>query len=128
MVTLTTKGIKISVETFYQSQHSRPQLNKYTYAYRITIHNCSSTTVQLLRRQWFIFDSNGSLREVEGEGVIGEQPVLQPGQQHQYTSWTPMSTSIGKMYGSYLMRRQSDDRLFRVSIPEFQLIAPSKLN
>ena len=128
MVTLTTHGIKISVETFYQPTHSQPRRSKYIYAYRVTIDNCSEYTVQLLRRHWYIYDSNGQLKEVEGEGVIGEQPILQPGEQHQYTSWTSMTTSIGKMYGTYTMRRQVDKQLFQVDIPEFQLIAPYKLN
>ena len=128
METLTTKGIKVSVESFYQETQSRPLDRKYVFAYRITIENGSRYTVQLLRRHWHIVDSNDQRREVEGEGVIGQQPVLAPGESHQYVSWCPLTSEIGKMYGTYLMVRPEDQRTFDVRIPEFKLIAPFKLN
>ena len=128
MPTLTTNGIKISVKTAYQPEHSTPNRQQYIHAYQITIENLSNTTVQLLRRHWIIVDSNGVRREVEGEGVRGQQPILMPGQRHQYNSWSPLLTDIGKMYGSFQMVRKLDSRKFRVRIPEFQLIAPFKLN
>ncbi len=128
MDTLTTNGIKISVETFYQQNYSRPLENKYIFAYRIHIENRSSKTVQLMRRHWYIKDSSGSVREVEGEGVIGKQPVLRPGEGHQYVSWSPLISDIGKMYGTYLMLNKETKSQFRVSIPEFKLIAPFKQN
>ncbi len=128
METLTTKGITISVETFYHDQHSRPTEQKYIFVYRITIENKSNATVQLLRRHWYIFDSNGMIREVEGEGVIGKKPVLSPGQSHQYVSWSPLQTDMGKMYGFYLMVDRDNEKNFKVPVPEFKLIAPSKLN
>ena len=128
MNTLITNGIKVSVETFYQNRYSNPVESKYVFAYRITIENLSSKTVQLLRRHWYIIESNGESQEVEGEGVIGKQPTLQPGDAHQYVSWSQISTAIGKMYGTYLMINASDQNHFYVSIPEFQLIAPAKLN
>ncbi|MCB9284982.1 MAG: Co2+/Mg2+ efflux protein ApaG [Lewinellaceae bacterium] len=127
METLTTRGITISVETYYQEEHSRPIEQKHVFAYRITIENQSADTVQLLRRHWYIFDSIGLTREVEGEGVIGQQPVLQPSESHQYTSWCPLMTEIGKMYGTFLMEKE-DGTTFRARIPEFQLIAPQKMN
>ncbi len=128
MSTLTTKGIRISVETFYQSNFSRPLDNKYVFAYRVTIENLSSSTVQLLRRHWIIKDASGAVREVEGEGVIGKQPILEPGETHQYVSWSPLLSDIGKMYGTYQMENQLTGNQFDIPIPEFQLIAPFKLN
>jgi len=128
METLTTNGIKISVETFYQSNYSKPMENKYIFAYRINIQNNNDFTVQLLRRHWHILDSNGMLREVEGDGVIGKQPVLSSGESHQYVSWSQLLTDVGKMYGTFLMVRQEDGEAFRVRIPEFKLVAPFKLN
>lgn len=128
METLITKGIKISVETFYQPTYSKPLESQFVFAYRVTIENLSAETVQLLRRHWIIVDSNGINREVEGEGVIGKQPILEPGQTHQYVSWANINTSIGKMFGNYLMVRHADEVEFDVEIPEFKLIAPFILN
>lgn len=128
METLTTNGIKISVETFYQKDYSRPLENKYIFAYRIYIENKSNHVVRLIRRHWFIKDSSGAVREVEGEGVIGKQPILSPGESHQYISWSPLTSDIGKMYGTYLMLNKDNNTEFKVSIPEFKLIAPFKLN
>lgn len=128
MEALITRGIKVSVETFYQPAYSHPLEMKYIFSYHITIENLSSETVQLLRRHWYIYDSNGVIREVEGEGIIGKQPILQPGESHQYASWSPLMTEMGKMYGTYLFARDSDGEQFRVKIPEFQLLAPFKLN
>jgi ApaG protein len=123
-----TNGIRVSVETFYQEDYSRPDEGKFIFAYRITIKNESDYTVQLLRRHWYIVDSNGTVREVEGEGVIGEQPILKPGQSHQYVSWSHLTTEIGKMHGNYLFMRQSDGSRFNATIPEFHLMAPFKMN
>ena len=128
MAALTTKGIKVSIEASYQPAYSDPAARKFVFSYDVDIENLSEHTVQLLRRHWFIFDSSGAHREVEGEGVIGEQPVLAPGQSHQYTSWCPLITDIGKMHGTYLFRRQPDNETFQVLIPEFQLIAPFRRN
>lgn len=123
-----TEGIKISVETFYQTDYSRPDVNEFNFAYRISIENMSENTIMLLRRHWYIFDSNGSWREVEGEGVVGQQPVINPGQRHVYVSGCSLKTEIGKMHGTYTMKRMIDGKKFKVNIPEFQLIAPGKLN
>lgn len=128
METLTTNGIKISVETFYQQSSSLPREGKFIFAYRVSIENKSSKTVQLLRRHWIIMDSNGSGREVEGEGVIGKQPTLQPGETHQYASWCNLNSDIGKMYGTFLMLNKNTNKEFRVTIPEFKLTPPYKLN
>lgn len=128
MEVLITNGIKVSVETLYQAAYSRPQENRYIFSYQITIENLSANTVQLLRRHWQIFDANGMIREVEGEGVIGKQPVLAPGETHEYASWSPLTTELGKMQGTYLFVRTTDNKEFKVQIPAFKLIVPFKLN
>ena len=123
-----TNGIKVSVETFYQEDDSRPSEHKYVFAYRITIENVSDYTVQLMRRHWIIKDSSGTTREVEGEGVIGEQPVLTPQQAYQYVSWCHLSTEVGNMRGHYVFTRQMDGASFKAAIPEFHLMTPFKMN
>ncbi len=128
METLTTEGIRISVEPFYLPHESIPIQHRYVFAYRITIQNQSPETVQLLRRHWHIVESNGVKREVEGEGVVGLQPVLNPGESHQYTSWCPLMTDVGKMYGEFQMIRLPDEAKFDVAIPEFKLAPPFKMN
>jgi len=128
MVTSITQGVKISVETTYQDEYSNPASEHFMFAYRINIENLTDFTIQLKRRQWFIFDSNGTMREVEGEGVVGQQPVLHPGDMHSYVSGCQLSTDIGSMRGSYLMQRMADDSEFNVEIPEFELIVPYRLN
>ena len=128
MQTLITNGVKISVEPRYEPQHSNPIEGKYLYSYHIAIENLSEHTVQLLRRHWSITDSNGIKREVQGDGVIGKQPILQPGQLHEYSSWSPLMTGLGKMEGYYIMRRLEDEALFQVQIPAFDLLAPFILN
>jgi ApaG protein len=128
METLTTKGIKISVETHYHEKHSRPVDQKFVFIYQITIENKSNTTVQLLRRHWYIFDSTGMIREVEGEGVIGKQPILKPGESHEYVSWSPLQSEMGKMYGYFLMLDHAKDSQFKVPVPEFKLVSPFKMN
>jgi ApaG protein len=126
--TAVTAGVKVSVLTEYQPSYSSPLQEHFVFTYRIRIENKSEHTVQLLRRQWFIFDSNATVREVEGEGVIGVQPILEPGEVHEYVSGCNLKTSIGKMLGSYLMERQIDGKQFHAEIPEFNLIVPYRLN
>ncbi len=128
MFTEVTAGIKVTVETFYQPTHSNPSQHHYVFAYRITIVNESDETIKLKRRHWYIVDSDNARREVEGEGVVGEQPVLNPGEQYKYVSGCNLNTEIGKMYGTYLMERKSDAKLFYVKIPEFKMVVPSKMN
>lgn len=128
MVTSITQGIKISVDTVYQDAHSNPEQEHFMFAYQITIENLSDYTVQLMRRQWFIFDSNGTQREVEGEGVVGLQPTIEAGKSYTYVSGCNLSTEIGAMTGQYLMKRLIDDTEITVDIPEFQLIVPYRLN
>jgi ApaG protein len=128
MVTAITQGVKISVDTVYQEEYSNPEKEHFMFAYQITIENLSDYAIQLMRRQWFIFDSNGTQRDVEGEGVVGIQPVIEPGESHSYVSGCNLTTDIGSMSGNYLMHRTADQSDFTVNIPEFQLIVPYRLN
>ena len=104
------------------------RLHYFVFTYKIIIENHSDNTVKLLRRRWNIYDSNGVVREVEGEGVVGQQPVLEPGEIHEYVSGCNLRTNLGKMAGTYLMERVFDGRHFQVVIPEFTLIVPYRLN
>jgi ApaG protein len=128
MQVLTTNGITVCVETQYLPEHSNPRAQVFTFGYHISIENGSPYTVQLLRRRWIIQDATGRQRIVEGEGVIGEQPILHPGAVHSYSSYCELPTEMGKMHGIYVMERQHDSVEFDAAIPEFQLTAPSKLN
>jgi ApaG protein len=128
MATTTTQGVTVSVTTSYLPDYSSPAQDHYVFAYRITIRNDSAQTVKLLRRHWHIYDANGTVREVEGEGVVGQQPVLEPGESHQYVSGCNLKTGLGKMTGTYQMERVVDGRLIQVQIPEFTLIVPYRLN
>lgn len=128
MVQQVTEGVSITVETFYQPAQSNPQSSEFLFAYRITIENLSTMPVKLLRRHWHIMDSNGSYREVEGEGVVGQQPIITPGESYQYISACNLRSEIGKMYGTYQMENLYNKKLLEITIPEFQLIAPFKLN
>jgi ApaG protein len=128
MVTKITDGVKISVETIYQPEYSNPANEHFMFAYRVSIENLTDNSVQLLNRHWHIFDSNGTTREVEGEGVVGQQPVIDPGDNHEYVSGCNLKTDMGSMRGSYEMERVVDGVKFKVNIPEFYLIAPYKLN
>lgn len=128
MVQQITEGISITVESFYNNEQSNPLLGEYTFAYKVSIDNFSNFPIRLLRRHWFIFDSNGTYREVEGEGVVGQQPVLEPGESFQYVSGASIRTDMGKMRGSYQMENMLNKKLLRIEIPEFELVAPYKMN
>lgn len=128
MVTAITQGVKISVATLYQEEYSNPDKEHFMFAYQITIENLSDYAIQLMRRQWFIFDSNGTQKEVEGEGVVGLQPTIEPGESHSYVSGCNLTTDMGSMSGTYLMHRVADNTDFSVDIPEFHLIVPYRLN
>lgn len=128
MVSEISKGVKISVETYYQPEYSNPLTGEYMFAYRITIENSNTYPVKLLRRHWNIFDSNGSYKDVDGEGVVGVMPVIQPGDQYQYVSGCNLKTEMGKMMGYYLMENLKNKQQFEAVIPEFEMIAPFKNN
>ena len=128
MPTTTTQGVTVSVTTNYLPDYSSPSQEHFVFAYRIDIRNDSGFTVKLLRRHWHIHDANGVVREVEGEGVVGRQPVLEPGQTHQYVSGCNLKSGMGKMRGTYLMERLANGQEFAVDIPEFTLMVPYRMN
>ena len=128
MDTLITNDVRVSVETFFQPKYSNPDRQEFVFAYRITIENLNPFTVRLLRRHWIIFDAHSEYREVEGEGVVGQQPILEPGNVHQYVSWSNLKCEMGSMRGTYTFARLDTDELFEVDIPVFRLIAPYRLN
>jgi ApaG protein len=128
MVTEITRGIKVVVETEYQPSYSSPSQYHYVFTYKITIENQSDFTIQLKRRHWHIHDAGFTVREVEGEGVVGQQPVLEPGETHQYVSGCNLKSGLGKMVGTYQMERVVDGAIFQVNVPEFVMVAPLRLN
>lgn len=119
----TTSSITITVEPFYLDEQSEPTEGHFVWAYHVRIENNGEETVQLKTRHWRIIDSLGNVQEVQGEGVIGEQPVLDPGVSFEYTSGTPLSTPSGIMAGTYQMETGTG-RSFDVTIPAFSLDSP----
>ena len=128
MITATTKGVKVTVETEYMPEYSSPAQYHFVFTYRITIENVSDHTIKLISRHWDITDSTHPGREVDGEGVVGKQPVLEPGEGHQYVSGCNLKSGMGSMSGYYVMERVMDSKIFKVNIPSFMMIAPFKLN
>lgn len=123
MDSLTTKGIQIDVKALYEPEASNPSSNKYVFSYHIEIFNRSKTPVQLIDRHWVIIDADNVRREVRGPGVIGLQPIIQPGESHSYNSWSVLRTPLGKMEGKYGMMETFAQVPFTVKIPAFKLIA-----
>ena len=128
MVSLISEGVEVTVESFYQQDYSNPMQSEYMFAYRIAIENHNSFPVKLHRRHWHIFDSNGTYREVEGEGVVGVQPVLSPGEKYQYVSGCNLRTEMGRMHGTYQMENLNSKSFFDVNIPAFEMFVPFKNN
>ncbi|MEJ5054422.1 Co2+/Mg2+ efflux protein ApaG [Sphingobacterium sp. MYb382] len=128
MNTQITAGVKVSVDVIYQPEYSNPEKFHYMFSYQITIENLGEYTVQLLNRHWDIFDAIGELSQVDGEGVVGEKPILAPGAVHQYVSGCNLKSEIGYMSGYYEMIREFDGQIFIVDIPRFNLIPTFKLN
>jgi ApaG protein len=128
MTSKISEGIKVSVETFYQPEFSNPLQSEFMFAYQVIIENHNNFPVQLLTRHWYIFDSNGSMREVEGEGVVGEQPVIEPGQSYQYMSGCNLRSEMGRMHGTYLIENLHKRLQFTVQIPAFEMHVPFKMN
>jgi ApaG protein len=128
MITAITNDVKISVEVEFQQRQPNGSIEENIFAYRITIENNSDYTIKLLRRHWFIKDSGFPQREVEGEGVVGLQPVLEPGASHRYISGCNIKSDFGQMKGYYLMERMVDGKEFKVTIPAFNLVLPIRLN
>lgn len=123
MYSKQTNGLVVSVTPEFLEEHSRPDEGRFVWAYHITIVNEGSQRVQLLNRYWKIIDAKGRTQEVRGAGVVGEQPVLDPGQEFSYTSGCPLETSSGVMMGSYEMVAE-DGSHFDISIPAFSLDSP----
>ncbi|RYD81993.1 MAG: Co2+/Mg2+ efflux protein ApaG [Sphingobacteriales bacterium] len=128
MISKLTEGITVSVETYYQPEFSNPLQNEFMFAYQVTIENNNAFPVKLLSRHWHIFDSNGSVREVEGEGVVGVQPVIAPGEFYQYMSGCNLRSEMGRMHGTYLIENVNLRRNFTVIIPAFEMHVPFKMN
>jgi ApaG protein len=123
MYSETTRSIKVTVRPFYLEQHSSPSEGHFVWAYHVRIQNDGGETVQLRNRHWKIIDSVGRLQEVRGPGVVGEQPVLSPGESFEYTSSCPLPTSSGFMVGDYEMETKTGES-FLVHIPAFSLDSP----
>ena len=123
MYTKTTKSINITVNPCYLDEQSEPEEHHYVWTYQVTINNLGQETVQLKNRFWKIVDSNGTKQEIKGEGVVGEQPILSPGEKFEYTSGTPLSTPSGFMEGYYEMETTNGNK-FDVLIPLFSLDSP----
>jgi ApaG protein len=120
-------AFSVNVETAYLSDQSNPDENQYALSYTITISNVGSIAAQLISRHWIITDANNHVQEVKGLGVVGAQPLLQPGQQFQYTSGTLLATPIGSMRGTYQIVAE-DGTLFDAVIASFTLAVPKMLN
>jgi ApaG protein len=132
---MDTQTVNVDVLTAYLARHSRPAEKQYAFAYTITINNAGRIPVQLLSRHWVITDADGDVQEVRGEGVVGEQPVIQPGSFFRYTSGATLPTPVGFMQGSYTMiALEGEDTdpgalpAFEVPIRAFTLHTPTALN
>jgi len=119
--------IMVTVKPEYAPEHSDPEQGRFVFIYDITIQNGGKQTVQLISRHWQITDANGRVQEVRGDGVIGEQPVLAPGNEHFYNSFCVLETNVGCMQGSYMMLGE-DGLYFDAPIPAFTLAVPGVLN
>ncbi len=128
MKTITTEGVKISVSTEFRADLSKVNENIFFFNYRIVIENNNENTVQLLHRDWYIFDSLNEPNFVSGEGVVGEKPVLKPGQSYFYVSGCELASEVGQMKGFYTFKNKITDEVFQVFIPTFNLVYPGKLN
>lgn len=122
----STRDILVSVETTYLEEESAPEDDYYVWAYHIQIENQGSEAVQLRSRYWRITDARGNVQEVRGSGVVGDQPVIRPGDTYEYTSGTPLSTPSGIMVGNYQMQ-SANGELFNVDIPAFSLDSPFQI-
>ena len=121
-----TRGIRVSVRARFSEQNSDPQARQWVFLYTITIRNEGAFRVQLLTRRWIITDANGEIEEVKGPGVVGKQPILEPGQAFEYTSACPLKTAFGSMHGSYQMLGSSNET-FDVQIAGFALRMPGTM-
>ncbi len=128
MITALTCGVKISVESLYRKDLSNVGNSMFFFNYRIVIENMNPFEVQLISRYWFIFDSLNPSKEIAGEGIVGEQPILEAGQKHVYVSGCDLHSEIGYMRGYYVFERMDTKERFKVAVPKFELVAKLKLN
>jgi len=128
MITAVTYGVKISVESIYRQDLSNAENGIYFFNYRVEIENTNDFDIQLMSRYWYIFDSLNPTREVEGDGVVGEQPILKPGQKHVYVSGCDIHSEIGYMQGFFTFIVMNTLEEFKANIPKFELFATPKLN
>lgn len=119
----TTRGFTVTVEPEFLEERSEPESDRYFWAYHITIENAGGETAQLVTRHWRITDALGRQQNVDGDGVVGEQPTLEPGEQFSYSSGCPLDTPSGIMVGSYTMRGLSGED-FDIAVPAFSLDSP----
>mgnify|MGYP000666247888 FL=1 len=119
--------LSVGVKTEFLAEQSDPSRNRYVFAYRVTITNSGIQSAQLMSRKWIITDGDGKIQEVSGEGIVGQQPIIEPGQQHQYTSGTVLETKVGSMSGFYSMVA-ADGHEFSALIPSFTLSYPNALH
>ena len=122
-----TSGIKVQVVSKYIPEHTNPDIPRYFFAYWVTITNESDSTIKLLDRHWEITDATGKLEVVDGEGVIGKQPIIKSGASFSYNSFCPLETEFGIMTGHYQVKRE-DGHFMKINIPKFQLISPFSIN
>ncbi|HHB78954.1 MAG TPA: Co2+/Mg2+ efflux protein ApaG [Saprospiraceae bacterium] len=127
MPILVTKGVEIKVVTSFSVRDSDIMGEQFVFRYTVRITNRNSFAIKLLKRRWQIFDSLGMMNIVHGDGVIGQNPIIEPGASYEYSSWSRIKSEIGEMQGAYLMEKDSGDT-FWVDIPIFELIYPGKLN
>ena len=128
MVTQITSNIKISVITSYEGTYYKAYQMLYAFSYQITIENLSSDVVQLQTRHWDIFDSLYDIETVDGDGVVGQTPIIVPGEKYVYSSGCMLKGSIGVMNGYYTMANFTNNTIFKVQIPTFKLIVPFAIN
>ncbi len=123
MYSKTTNGITVTVTPYFLDDQSSPKEGHYVWAYQVIIKNSSSKTMKLNHRNWVIIDANGKIMNIQGEGVVGEFPILQPGESFEYTSGTPLKTNNGFMQGFYIMTQNNGEQI-KIDIPAFSLDSP----
>jgi ApaG protein len=128
MITEITSGVEVSINATYLAEKSQPEYLQFVFTYHVFIKNNNSFPVQLLRRKWIIQNGVGEVEVVEGDGVIGRQPILKPGENHEYISGAVLATPLGIMHGLYYFQNKLTDAVFEVNIPQFKLEATEILN
>ncbi len=123
MYSKTTNGITVTVTPYFLDDQSSPKEGHFVWAYQVIIKNSSSKTMKLNHRNWVIIDANGKIMNIQGEGVVGEFPILQPGESFEYTSGTPLKTNNGFMQGFYIMTQNNGEQI-KIDIPAFSLDSP----